>query len=213
MKKFQKEENNIIKNLTYISKLNKNQKEMKLLSNELMKNIKFNFEENNIKYEEYYFNGIPIPKNIEIKNIQYNSINIFWEIENINNFDNNNLKYLIELRKENDKFNKVYEGNNKNCLLENLAYNTNYEFRICSSYNNSNGNWTEIQKIKTNEFDSIILKESKRENEFISKILEWSGYKKMELIYRGSRDGTTANIFHNKCDNQGPMIILSNFME
>ena len=30
----------------------------------------------------------------------------------------------------------------------------------------------------------------------------------MELIYRGSRDGTTANIFHNKCDNQGPMIIL-----
>ena len=24
----------------------------------------------------------------------------------------------------------------------------------------------------------------------------------MELIYRGSRDGTTSNIFHNKCDNE-----------
>ena len=91
-----------------------------------------------------------------------------------------------------------------------LYVNINYEFRICSIYNNSKGNWTEIQKVKTNEFDSIILKESKRENEFISKILEWSGYKKMELIYRGSRDGTTANIFHNKCDNKGPIIILFN---
>ena len=29
----------------------------------------------------------------------------------------------------------------------------------------------------------------------------------MELIYRGSRDGTTSNIFHNKCDNKGPKLI------
>ena len=40
-----------------------------------IKSIKFKYEENNIKYEEYYFNGIPIPKNIEIKDISYNSIN------------------------------------------------------------------------------------------------------------------------------------------
>ena len=30
----------------------------------------------------------------------------------------------------------------------------------------------------------------------------------MELLYRGSRDGTTSNIFHNKCDNKGPTICL-----
>ena len=30
----------------------------------------------------------------------------------------------------------------------------------------------------------------------------------MELIYRGTRDGTTSIIFHDKCDNQGPTIIL-----
>ena len=29
----------------------------------------------------------------------------------------------------------------------------------------------------------------------------------MELIYRESRDGTTANVFHNKCNNGGPKII------
>ena len=30
----------------------------------------------------------------------------------------------------------------------------------------------------------------------------------MELIYRGTRDGSGASIFHNKCDNQGPTICL-----
>jgi len=30
----------------------------------------------------------------------------------------------------------------------------------------------------------------------------------MELLYRGTRDGTSPNIFHNKCDNQGPTICL-----
>ena len=30
----------------------------------------------------------------------------------------------------------------------------------------------------------------------------------MELLYRGTRDGSGANIFHNKCDNQGPTICL-----
>ncbi len=39
-------------------------------------------------------------------------------------------------------------------------------------------------------------------------MLEWSGYKNMKLIYRGTRDGMTSNSFHNKCDNQGPTIVL-----
>ena len=32
--------------------------------------------------------------------------------------------------------------------------------------------------------------------------------KKMELIYRGTRDGTSSNDFHNKCDNKGETIVL-----
>ena len=184
----------------------KNKKEMKALSNQLMKSLKFNYEENNIKYIEFYFNGIPIPKNIEIKDIKYTSANIYWEIDNFNYMDNNKIKYRIEIRKENEEFNKLYEGSNKNYLINNLLENANYEFRICSVIDDSYGIWTEIQKIP--KVDSIILKESKRENEFISKMLEWSGYKGMELIYRGSRDGTTATAFHIKCDNMGPTIIL-----
>ena len=86
------------------------------------------------------------------------------------------------MKNKKEQFNKVYEGTNLNCLVNNLKYDTNYEFRICSIYNDIISPWTNIYKIKTLDFDSIILKEEKRKNEFIQKILEWSGYKKMELI-------------------------------
>ena len=71
-----------------------------------------------------------------------------------------------------------------------------------------NSIWSEIKKVKTNEFDSLILKESKRYDEFVRKIYEWSGCNKMKLLYRGTRDGMEANYFHNKCNNQGPTISL-----
>ena len=62
IKKMENEEKNIIKIISYISKINKNKKNINKILVELMRNIKFKYEEekNNIKYEEYYFNGIPI---------------------------------------------------------------------------------------------------------------------------------------------------------
>ena len=95
-----------------------------------------------------------------------------------------------------------------NYLINNLDSNTNYEIRICSIYNDINSIWSEIKKVKTNEFDSLILKESNRVNEFIRKIYEWSGCNNMKLLYRGTRDGMEVNYFHNKCNNQGPTISL-----
>ncbi len=187
---------------------------MKNLFQELMKSLKITFQEeqSKIKYDEYYFNGIAIPKNIEFKNVTYKSLNLFWDIDNINiiNINNNEIKFRVEMRKENEKFNQIYEGNNKNCSINSLTKNTNYEFRICSIYNNLIGSWNKIVKIKTDDYsvDSIILIESKRFEEFTQKIFEWSNYKKMELIFRGSRDGMNPNSFHSKCDNQGPTICL-----
>ena len=88
--------------------------------------------------------------------------------------------------------------------------NTIYEFRICSFFNDIISFWSDIQKVKTSNDDceSIILDESKRKNEFLEKIYEWSGFQKMELIYRGTRDGPESKNFHNKCDNQGQTITL-----
>jgi len=66
LKKLDKEDKNMLKILSYISKMNKNNKNMTKLSQDLMKGIKFyyNEEESNIKYEEIIFNGIPIPNKI-----------------------------------------------------------------------------------------------------------------------------------------------------
>jgi len=87
------------------------------------------------------------------------------------------------MRKENEIFNKVYEGNNNNYSLNNLTKNTNYEFRICCLYNDIIGEWTQIQKFKTSDLDSVILNECERKDEFLKKLNEWCKFKEMELIY------------------------------
>ena len=55
IEKDQNKDLNLIKLLTYVSKLNKNQKEIKKLSEILMKNLKLNFIEDIIQYHEYFF--------------------------------------------------------------------------------------------------------------------------------------------------------------
>ena len=215
IKVLEKEEKNMIKTLSYVSKMNINQKETKILLQELMKNMKITFEEEDtkIKYEEYYFNGIQIPKNIKFKDIGTNNFKLLWEIDDINiiNIDKNEIKFHVELRKENnnEKFIQIYEGNKPEYLVENLTKNTNYEIRICAVYNDLIGSWSQIQKIKTDDFNSDILKkESHYEKKFLEKIYEWCGCKRLELLYRGTRDGTTSKVFHEKCDNKGPTLCL-----
>ena len=160
-----------------------------------MKNIKVNYIENEsiIKYEEYYFNGLPIPENVEFKDIGINSFKVLWKINKINlmNIDIKEIKYKIKIRKENsnENYKEIDVGNNNNYLI------------IIS-------NFTELYKIKTKNIDSVILSEEEKGNEYLNKLYEWSGYNKMELIYRGTRDGSNCKIFHNKCDNQGPTICL-----
>ena len=83
IEKMKDKEENIIKIISYISKANKTQREMINLSKKFMKNIHFNYEYNKsqIKFEEYFFNGIPIPQNIDIKDISYNEFIISWNID------------------------------------------------------------------------------------------------------------------------------------
>ena len=184
----------------------------------LMKNLKISFEEdkNDIKYEEYFFNGIQIPKEIEFKDINSNSFKIFWKIDNINmkNIDKNKIKYKVEIRKENsdEKFIQKYEGNENNCLVDNLNVNTKYEIRICCLYNNLIGPWTEINKINTknvsNLNESIILKD---EIENINLIKGWINPHRdldFKLLFRMSRDGSNCSDFHRFCDNKGETLII-----
>jgi len=199
---------NMIKTLAYISKLNKNKKEMNDISRTVMKSMKLDFIDDNIKYEEYYFNRLSIPKDIQIKDIKFNSCNISWKIDDINmvNIDKNKIKYRLEIKKENENFISIYEDNNMNYNINKLDSNTNYEIRICTIYNNIYSNYSDILKFST--IDSILLTETKKGDECLNKIYEWTGGKDIELLYRGTRDGMSADIFHNKCNNKGPTISL-----
>ena len=208
--KMNNEEKNIMKIISYVSKINKTQKSMKNLFSQIMKNINIKYEDemDEIKYEEYYFN-FPAPKNIEIKQNTFTPLQISWNIDDYGtNINKNELFYVIELRKENELFEKIYEGNNSNHIIKNLNLNTNYDIRICCKNKNTLGEWSDIKKFKTLDFDSAILKESKKGKEYLLKLYEWIGNKKLELIFRGTRDGMNNKSFHNKCDNQGPNIVL-----
>ena len=214
IKNFENEEKNMFRTLSYITKINKNKKSMNKLSQEIIKSINFfyNKDKDNIIYEDNYINGMPIIDNIKINDLTYSRINISWNID-INNFlfnknNTNEIKYKVEMRIENNKFVEVYNGVNNNCFIDNLRQNTNYEFKICSIYKENISPWTEIQKFKTKHFDSIILKDLSKINEYIKKLHEWTKSKKMELIYRATRDGPTPQNFHDFCDNKGPTIIL-----
>ena len=214
IKSLQNEEKNIIKTLSYVSKITKNQKEMNILYSELMKNIKISFieDESIIKYEEYYFNGIPIPNEIEFKDIEDSRLKIIWnaDYKNLLNLDKNQIKYILEIKKENiqENFKVVYEGSNNNYLITNLEKNTNYEIRICTNYKGTKSNWSEIKRFKTKKINSLILNELEKADVYLDLLKNWTGYKNMELLYRGTRDGSESKSFHNKCDNQGPTIFL-----
>ena len=80
-----------------------------------MKNLKISYEKENnrIKYEINYFNGIQIPTKVEINNITLNSCQITWDIDNISlkNAQNKNMEFIIEIRQkdDDDKFKQVYK--------------------------------------------------------------------------------------------------------
>ena len=206
------EEKNMIKILSYLSKINKNKKEMEILFQTLMRNVNISYEEekNNLKFEEYFFNGIPIPKEINYKYIKENSIHLNWKIDNIKliNINRNQIKYRVESKKDdpNDKFSQVYEGKENNCLIENINDKFDYEFRICCLYNDLFGDWSQIYKVKKPSKIKSSLIYNDEENKFIIDCIGKQNIS-FEKLYKLNEDGDK-DIFHQKCDNKGPTLCL-----
>ena len=95
----------IIKGIKSLQKEEGKNMNINILTNELMKNLKISFieDENQIKYEEYYFNGIPIPQDIDFKEIGTSNFKVFWKLDDnkVFHLDKNQIKYNIEIRIEN----------------------------------------------------------------------------------------------------------------
>ena len=212
--KFKNEEKNILKSLSYISKIVEIKNEFKNLFQKKLISLNFYYgeEKSDIEYEKYYFKGIPIPYEIIIEYLYDSNVKISWNNINVENIDNNKIKYIVEKRKENETtFKQIYEGNNNSFSTENYNKNNFNEIRICVSYDGIRSEYNNIKKPKilpNLEIDSKILFESKKYEEFKKLLLEWTGFKKMELIFRGSRDGMTCQNFRSKCNKQGPTIVL-----
>ena len=158
---------------------------------------------------------MPSPSNIEIKDITSGSFKILWknELNNFINIKQNEIKYKIEIRKENEKFNQVYEGNSTDYLIKDLSDDTNYEIRICTLYNNIKSPWSQIQKIKTKHiiyFDnnSLIIGDNKDDINYLKNWINQNMEIKGELLYRLSRDGSSYQTFHQNCDDKGPTLTL-----
>ena len=144
---------NIYKYFNYISKINKINTKMIDLLNTNMSNLKLSLNDENNLYEKYYFNGIPIPKDIQYKE-QNGILDISWKIDNYTNIDNNQILYKIEAKKEFGPFFEVYKGKNNFCQLQHLEYG-NYEFRICTIYNDLMAFSKDILKINNPNPNSL----------------------------------------------------------
>ena len=214
MTKMENEEKKMLKVLSYISKANQTHKDMLDLSQKMMENVNFiyNEEKSDLIFEKYYFNGVPIPKNIEFRITSYSSLKVYWDIENINikDYDPNDIKYNLQIKTGNENFKTIYIGSKKYCYIINLFENTNYEIRVCLLYRDKLGIWSEIKNVKTPDFkcECNILKENNKKNEFIRTLLQWTDGTELDLIYRGTRDGIKGTTFYEKYDKISPTVTL-----
>ena len=148
IKKYENKNNCEIKTLCYISEINKINSEAKNLLKKPIKNLDISFQDNKcLVYKEYYFNGIPIPKNINYYEIK-NEIMIFWDIGDLRmkDLDSKNIKYSLKLKDETKNYN--YEVNETKILLTEIRQNINYEVKVRALINGSYGDWSEAIKFK-----------------------------------------------------------------
>ena len=139
----------LIKTLSYISEIEKNNQKVFYFINESMKNmnITFNENKNTLEFINYYFNGISSPIIIQSYE-QNNSLNISWKIDEYSKKlrDVTQYKYNLEIKDNNNIY--KYEGKETNIEIRGLVNNKEYEFRVRIIYKESYGNWSEYKKVQ-----------------------------------------------------------------
>ena len=183
-----KNNNNEMKDLFYISKINKINIEAKRLFQNTIKNLDIYFNNESINYKEYYFNGIPIPKDIQIEE-KNNKLLISWDLRT-KNLDIKNIKYLLKIKNNTEYVD--YEVSKTNILIDEYKSNIDYEVKVRVLINDLYGDWSEITKFKI---------QPKNQNNFVG------------LFGNNNQGGSLfdnkSNIFSNN-DIKGPGIFVNN---
>lgn len=120
-----------------------------------------------------------------------------------------------------DKINPVLENlNNLNTpnKVNNSIFDLNSkEFESLEEFKNISNSLKNItEKFQELSFkysmrncnDSIILEYSQNKDKYVEILKEWTNCNNMKLLFRGTKDGMTAQAFHSKCDNRGKTIVL-----
>ena len=144
----------IIETLYYISEINNNNEKVKELFKKQIKNIdiSFNSDSNTLVYKDYYFSGIPIPKNIKNETQgKGRRVIISWDIDDfkIKDLDIKNIKYLLEIRNGNQVYTK--ETCDKKISLNMNMLNNDYNIKIRAFIDDIYGNWSEIKNFNNNQ--------------------------------------------------------------
>ena len=151
--------NSEIKTLYFLSEIHNYYQKGSDLINEPITNYDLEFNQSLFSrvlfYNEYYFNGIPIPSNIKVEKDNDDKIIISWNIDKIKipDFDINKLKYQIELF--NGEFNiNTYEANKTSLVLEKLNLDIQYKVNIRANINGKLGKFSETNYFKVNELEN-----------------------------------------------------------
>jgi len=140
--------NDEIQSLYLISMIHKNEeKAYEFLKKKIYNlNISMNYRYTEPTYETYYFNGIPIPKDIKTELIE-EKLHISWDLDDsiIKDIENKNIKFYIFIKF--GSFDDIYEANNKYFDYKYFTLGNNYEIKVRTWMDNCYSDWSESKNI------------------------------------------------------------------
>ena len=147
---------NKIKSFYYISEINNNNLKALNFYKKPLRNIdiSLNSELNTLNYKDYYFSGIPIPKNINIEEKE-DKIFISWNIDEfrIKNYNIKDIEYMVEIK--NRGFVCNIKSSAKTTFIEKNRMDGELNIKIKAFIEGIDGNFSE-NKIYKNEIPNII---------------------------------------------------------
>ena len=167
-----------------------------------IRNLSISMDLNNssLRYEYYYFNGIPIPENIKVEK-KGKKLYISWDIadskiKDIN--ETNDIYYYVYIKNKNNIFNLGNRTQEKYYYYDYLLEDNEYEIKVRSEIGFHCSDWSEVIKIKTGKKDKNEI------NIGLSKIFgnNISNNKETKTIFSPSTTNPFRGLFDNNNNNK-----------